>query len=353
MTLRAAIIGAGPFGQTVLAALRQIEAVELVGLADRDASAAARLAESSGCPAFGDNRQLLSQTKPQAVFLAVPPAASAELARLAIDRGCDVWAGMPIAPTLAEAVALCRQAEAAGRKLAVGAYRRYMPGYAQARANLARLGRLYLLEAHYLFDWGGSLGWRGDRSAGGGALAELGSHALDLAVWLLGLPENVYCLTGTTQRPRGQSQPAQPIYDTDDSAVLTLRYPGRAVATAAVSRTLAPFHEGLTIYGAEGSIACAPGRCSLCDRQGAVLQSGQEELPAAGVLARQIAAFIATGGLFGGYDCSGWENLLVQACVEAAYLSDRTGQPESPAAILAGYNVSADDCRKYVPITNH
>ena len=49
------------------------------------------------------------------------------------------------------------------------------------------------------------------------------------------------------------------------------------------------------------------------------------------------------------YPCSGWENLLTMSVMEAIYLSDRTGQPESPARLLETHNLSLEDCMQCTP----
>jgi len=198
--LQAAQIGVGGFGGNTFRALRACPLVELRGLADADPAVLAAAAQEAACTGYADDRQLLVQSRPQAVFLAVPPARASQLVRLAARWGAHVWKEAPLARTLAEAVELCRTADAAGVKLAVGTQRRFMPGYRRARALIQRLGTVYLLQAHHLFNWGPVLGWRGDRAAGGGALLEVGWHLLDLTVWLLGLPETVYAVASTGQR---------------------------------------------------------------------------------------------------------------------------------------------------------
>jgi predicted dehydrogenase len=207
---------------------------------------------------------------------------------------------------------------------------------------------LYLLQAQYLYDAGPVTSWHADKAAGGGALMEQGSHMFDLVVWLIGLPESVYCLVGTGQRPAGQAD--QPLYDTDDSAVCLLRYGYKAAATVTVSRCFNPVNESLAAYGDGGSIQAETNRCLLRDRSGAVLDSFADEEPPVKVFQRQVEAFArAAAGEVNRYECSAWESLLTLAVADAAGLSSRTGQPESPADWLAKHGLSAADCLKYSP----
>ena len=346
--LRAALVGAGSFGAHALKALRNSSRVELVGLSDQDRRAAEAASVEAGCPAYSDHRRLLVETAPEAAFLAVPPAPAAELVRLGAKRNVHLWRQVPLARNLPEAVELCRLTARTGRKFAVGTPRRFMPGYQHARTAWARLGRVFCLQGHYQFNYGAGLGWRGDRAAGGGALIELGYHLFDLLVWLLGLPRTVYAITATGQRTGGAD--GQPVYDSDDSAVAVLRYPGDVVATVAVSRCFNPVSEQLTAYGQAGTLSAGPGGCTLRDRDGNVLESLESDEPPADVFARMIDAFVRPAAEAAPrYDCSGWENLLTMAVVAAAYLSNQTGEPESPGRLLANYDVAPADCLRFAP----
>jgi UDP-N-acetyl-2-amino-2-deoxyglucuronate dehydrogenase len=346
---RAALIGTGGFGGNVLRALAGCPGVTLAGVADLDGAAAATAAAEAHCPCYADNRRLLVESRAHGLFLAVPPAPAAELARLAAGRGVHVWKGVPLARNLHEAVALCRATESAGLKFAVCTERRFMGGYRRAKQLLEQLGRAYLVQAHYAFNWGAVLGWRGDKAAGGGALLTLGYHMFDLVVWLLGLPEIVYSIASARRRDRGDAD--QPVYDTEDTAVALLGYADKLAATITVSRCFSPVSEGLTIYGESGSIAAGPNRCALRDRDGTTRQTFQEDEPPAGVFARQVEAFVhAVRAVSTRYACSGHENLLTMAAIEAAYLSDQTHQGESPAGLLARNDLTPAECLKFAPL---
>ncbi len=344
--LRAVLIGAGGFGAHALEAMARCELLELVGVSDRDAAVAGAAAAQAGVEAFADNRRALVEPQPDVAFLAVPPPAAAEIIRLAASRSVHVWTQAPLARNLADAVEICRATRRAEVMLAVGAHRRFARGYRKAMEHVGRLGEVYLVEGSYLFNWGGPLGWRGDASAGGGAMRQLGYHVVDLIGGLLGVPETVYCITATGQR----AAHGHAVYDTDDTASALLRYTGAASATVTVSRCFSPVREGLAVYGRGGSILAGPDRCVLRDRDGAVLESFEsDELPAAAA-ARQVEAFArAVADRAAHYECSGWENLPTAATVEAAYLSARTGQSESPAAMLAGYGIDQADWLAFAP----
>ncbi|KKL58694.1 hypothetical protein LCGC14_2222820, partial [marine sediment metagenome] len=248
---------------------------------------------------------------------------AAELVRLAARRGIHVWKHVPLARSLGEGAELCRVMDSDALKFAVGTTRRFTSSYRKAREMLPRIGEVHLAQAHYQFDVGAELTWRGDKAAGGGALIELGYHMFDLLIWLLGVPEAVYCVTGTG-RLAGPSEDL-PVYDSDDTAVAMLRYGGKVTATVTVSRSYSPVSEGLTVYGQAGTLLAGADHCELRDRKGVVLDSFDADGPPAAVFDRMIHAFVDACSGADRYECSAWENLRTMATVDSAYLSDQTG----------------------------
>jgi len=347
--LPVAMIGVGGFGGQTLSALRRCRHVRLVGLSDRNAKAAELAGQEAGAPAFADNRSLLAETRPAAVFLAAPPSAAAEVVLACAERGIHVWKEAPLARNLDEGVAMVRPMERAGLRLAVGTQRRFSSGYRRAWELRDELGEVFLARAHYLFNWGPQLGWRADKaSAGGGALLELGYHPIDLLLWVLGLPEEVYGLATQAAGPAGQT--AKLMYDTDDTAAAVMRFAGGAIASVVTTRSSGPVSEQLCLHGRRGSLAACLESCILRDADGNTLDSTEAQSSPLDLYVRQVDAFArAVMGNNRHYECSGLENLLAQATIEAIYLSDRTLHPESPERLLSSHGMSKEDCLRYRP----
>jgi predicted dehydrogenase len=102
----------------------------------------------------------------------------------------------PLATKAADAEAMIDAADAAGRLLAVGMVRRYLPATQAIRELLARdaLGELH--EVHCFeggpFEWPVRSESYFERSeSGGGVFLDIGSHVHDLLTWWLGTPETV------------------------------------------------------------------------------------------------------------------------------------------------------------------
>ena len=199
-------------------------------------------------------------------------------------------------------------------------------------------------------------GWRGDRvSAGGGALLELGYHFIDLLIWMLGLPEEVYGLSAGGNRPGASPHDGEalPLYDTDDTAAALLRYGDGNMATVVTTRSSGPVSEELCLHGRGGSLEARSHFCILRDPDGNVLDRLDDEDPPQALFRRQAEAFAgAVATEAGRYECSGLENLLNLATIEAIYLAGRTGQPERPASLLATHGLSEEDCLRLRPLAD-
>jgi predicted dehydrogenase len=351
--LPVAVVGAGDVGAETLDALVRLESVEIVGISDLDAAAAERAGKRLDVPVFTDNRALLVRARPRAAFLSVPTAAATELIVACADRGIHVWKPAPLAGKLDEAIALVNRMDKAGLKLAVGTHRRFAGGYREAHELTGAIGEVFLARAHYMFNWGARLGWRGDRaSAGGGALLELGYHALDLLLWMLGMPEVVFSLDSCGYRPgeRGPAGELLPVYDTDDTSAMLMRYGGGCMATVVASRRTGPVSEELGLHGRSGSLVASDQTCVLRDVDGNLLERSDAAASPIGARLQQLADFVdavARGAKT--YRCSGRENLLNMAMVEAGYLSGRTGQGESPTRLLATREIDEQFCLAYRP----
>jgi len=101
----------------------------------------------------------------------------------------------PLAPTLAEGRRMVDAAVAAGRRLTVGLVRRHFPATRSIRHLIATgaLGRLESVECFEggPFDWPVRSAGYFRPDAGGGVLADIGTHCLDLLAWWLGPPSDV------------------------------------------------------------------------------------------------------------------------------------------------------------------
>jgi len=340
------VIGVGGVGAPTLQGCCRSDVVRVVGISDKDPEVASQAGRQADVPFYTDNRRLLAETHPRAAFIAAPPMAAPDLIGACAERGIHVWKQLPLARDLTEGLALVSRMEKAGLKFVIGTQRRFAYGYHNAAQLLERVGQVFLARAHYLFNWGPSLKWRGDRaSAGGGALMELGYHPIDLLVHMFGLPEEVYGQSTGGRRPATGDDGAHPVYDTDDTAAAILRYADGLMASVVTTRSSGPVSEELSLHGQTGSLRADSESFLLRDPDGNVLDRGMAEGSPLETFRRQAEAFAAAVTSDAKcYECSARENLLNLAVIEAIYLSGRTSQPETPLRLLHNVGLTAAEC---------
>jgi predicted dehydrogenase len=117
------VIGVGALGQHHARHLAGLDEVRLVGVCDLDAGRAAKIAAELGTAAFVDIDDLLA--KVEAVTIAVPTPAHAEVGLRALQLGVPVLMEKPLAATLAEADRLISAANGQQVQLQVGHIERY------------------------------------------------------------------------------------------------------------------------------------------------------------------------------------------------------------------------------------
>jgi predicted dehydrogenase len=117
------VIGVGALGQHHARHLAGLDEVRLVGVYDADATRAAQVASGLTTIAFADVDELLRQV--EAVTVAVPTPAHAEVGMRALGRGVPVLMEKPLAATLAEADTLIACARRQQLQLQVGHIERY------------------------------------------------------------------------------------------------------------------------------------------------------------------------------------------------------------------------------------
>jgi predicted dehydrogenase len=128
------VLGVGALGQHHARHLAGLNNVRLVGVHDMDRARATKIAKELGTVAFADMDQLLAQV--EAVTVAVPTPAHAEVGLRALKRGVPVLMEKPLAATLAEADDLIAEASRRQVQLQVGHIERYNRAIRAAEAYL-------------------------------------------------------------------------------------------------------------------------------------------------------------------------------------------------------------------------
>jgi predicted dehydrogenase len=123
--IRVAVVGAGEFGKNHARVYNELSGAELVGVVDQDFQRAQTRAQEFHCGAFKGIEELSG--KVDAVTVAVPTVAHAEVGCRLMELGIDVLVEKPMASTLAEADKLLDAARKHQRILQVGHVERFNP----------------------------------------------------------------------------------------------------------------------------------------------------------------------------------------------------------------------------------
>lgn len=141
------------------------------------------------------------------MVVSTPTASHYEVARAALEAGKAVVVDKPFTATAAEADELLALAARLGLLLSVYQNRRWDGDFLTVKRLVGegRLGRVYHYEARFdRFRPQIKGGWRDEEVAGSGILFDLGSHLIDQALHLFGMPEAVRA-DAMMQRPGARS----------------------------------------------------------------------------------------------------------------------------------------------------
>jgi predicted dehydrogenase len=186
--------------------------IDLHTVADITDEAAARAAHEFGFRhATSDWRTMLANTEIDVIDITAPNALHKEMAIEAIAAGKHVYCEKPLAPLAIDAREMADAAESAGIKTQVGFNYICNPMLELAREMISggelgeTLGYRGLHAEDYMVNADDPYTFR-HNPAGGGALADLGSHALATAEFLLGPITRVMgdCVTAIAERPDGE-----------------------------------------------------------------------------------------------------------------------------------------------------
>lgn len=243
------------------AALTAAPGSRLVGVCGERTRAAAIAAQHGAAEVFDNLDEALARTKANAVYIATSVRRHFPEAQKAIAAGKQVLIEKPLSLHGGEAAELTRLAATVarrGQRVGCAYYRRCYPRAAHARELLrsGALGPLVLVRMNYQ-GWFNPAPddpklWRVSwAESGGGPMADMGSHMLDMLIALLGEPRVVSASVGTTVQP----------YEVEDSVAALLALPGpRGEVPVQVSFgwNSKSFGHDMEIVGTEGRLRWSP-----------------------------------------------------------------------------------------------
>lgn len=171
-------------------------------LCSRREQSARALAEQyrlEGVKIYADAESLLRDPYLDVVYILTPNAQHAPLALAALQAGKHVLLEKPLAISVQQAEMLAAYSSQSEKKLTVSYQHRFSKEAQALYHQRQALGEIYAAKA-YATRRNGVPNWGvfTDRAQqGGGALLDIGSHALDLTLWVMDNwePESVFCQT--------------------------------------------------------------------------------------------------------------------------------------------------------------
>jgi len=270
--LRFGVIGTGYMGKAHAIALRTLPTafpdvpVPVLGsLADSDPARAKQLAEAWGFERSEANWEAVcADPNIDVVNICTPNNLHSAMALAAIKAGKHVYCEKPLALTGAEALGLHQAAAKAGVHTSMGFNYMCNPLISLARDMIAggEIGEIFnfrgLYQEDYMFNPKTPFSWRCLRSQGGpGALADLGTHLINMAEYLLGPMKAVNGAMTTihTQRQDPRSGAMRTV-ENEDIAQVLVTFTRGCSGTMEISRIATGRKCGLCfeISGSKGSL---------------------------------------------------------------------------------------------------
>jgi|YNPNPStandDraft_1061719.scaffolds.fasta_scaffold06497_7 predicted dehydrogenase len=337
-TLRVGIIGCGFIAAYHARAVKAFGHATLAAAASRTQASVDMFASRFDIPvATTDASRLTRAPDIDALVIATPNRYHAPLAIEAMRHGKHVLVEKPMAMNYAEARKMAAVAEETKRCLQIGHMWRFDTEvrYLRDVIRSGRLGTIVKTKGYGIHVNWGPMGWfTKKREAGGGALVDMGVHAIDTASYLLGDPEPVcvYAKIGTFYGA----------YDVDDTAVVMIEWAGGAVSIIE-SGWWHPYMDGpeaaTQVFGTQGYGRIFPAELHYHEGTAAgvfrPLMPPRPEHCEQGMYDRQMESFLQSALQMTPPHPDGRHGAAIMRILDAAYASSRAGK----AVRLAGKNV--------------
>ena len=303
---------------------------ELVAAANHKAESMAAFAHEFGIRRqYGTVEAMLKAGGVDALVIGTPNYLHASQAIAALQAGVHVMVEKPMATNAREAERMIAASEKSGAILMVAHCWRFDPDVLWLKKASKKLGQIIRTKGYGVHTHWGPAGWFTQKEfAGGGAMADMGIHALDTVRFLLGDPDpvSVYAKIGTYYKD----------FDVDDTGVSIVEW-DNGTTSYIESGWWQPHCDGpeaaTQLYGTKGFGQLFPTRLELPNattQQIDIVESGAEfprsEQSSQSMYEAQMAYFInciRTNKTPNPGGVEGWTNMKV---VDAAYKSSKSGK---------------------------
>ena len=301
-TIKVGIIGLGFIGKVHAQAYRSIP------FSFPDASVQAQISailrtstgrdesfiQSLGNPLITTDSKAFYAAGVDMVDICTPNHLHLEQVKEAAQRGCPIYVEKQLGLNLAHARAIASTAEQAGVLTHTAFMKRYYPAVQQAKAviDAGLIGEITNFNVRYYhnsyMDPLRPISWRLKHApSGGGAMADLGVHIIDMVRYLLGEAAWVQGHTRTfiPQRPIAKDSSKMETVDVDDWGVSVVGMQNGAIGTIEATRMSGGLGDSnrMEVFGSEGSVVVdleQPLHCAYYDQRQKTHLIGDLNLPA-------------------------------------------------------------------------
>jgi len=191
--LKVGIIGCGGIANGKhMPSLAKLETVEMIAFCDIIEERAEKAAKEFGtedAKVYTDYLELLKDKSIDVIHVCTPNSSHADITVAALEADKHVMCEKPMAKTAEGARRMVEAAKRTGKKLTIGYQNRHRADstYLKRVCNNGDLGEIYFAKAHAIRrravpTWGVFLK---EDEQGGGPLIDIGTHALDLTLWMM------------------------------------------------------------------------------------------------------------------------------------------------------------------------
>jgi len=215
-----ALIGAGYIADYHARGLQVLPDVEIVAVVGLPMEAAREFADKYGIKeAATEVTGLVDRDDLDAVIIGTPNKFHAPYAIEFLKNGKEVFLEKPMAMNSEEGIQIAESAKTNNKLVMVGHMWRFDTevNYIKNVVASGKLGRIIKTKGYGIHENWGPSGWFTQKElAGGGALADMGVHAIDTVRYILGdpMPKEVYAKVGTHFGD----------YDVDDSGIIIITW---------------------------------------------------------------------------------------------------------------------------------
>lgn len=247
-----AIIGCGFIAKKHALAIANIPNASLIAVCDRVPEMMTYYKETYAVETYTDSGEMLKNPSIDVVCICTPSGLHAVIAEEVAAAKKHIVLEKPIAMTITETNRIIDAAKINDIKLTIVHPNRFRTVVQETKniLNQNLLGKIS--HANCLVNWNrgqdyyDQATWRGTKAHDGGVLMNQAIHNLDLLLWFMGKPKEIFSMDATRLRD----------IEAEDVSTGVIRFDSGALANVQASATVYPknFEESITIFGEKGTI---------------------------------------------------------------------------------------------------